>query len=96
MSSAREWRTESKALDQLKTLATNARSFWQAVAGRIGALNLRFWYVLTFLIGAVITSALLHHIIYSHGEIPREGVRAGALMTIAAVAFAIARKSHRR
>jgi hypothetical protein len=65
------------------------------VVGRISALNLRFWYVLAFLIGAVITSALLRHIIHTHGEIPREGVRAGALMTIAAVALAIARKSHR-
>lgn len=52
MSSAREWRAESKALDRLKTLATNTRSFWQGVAGRMDALNLRFWYVLTFLIGA--------------------------------------------
>jgi len=62
MSSAREWRAESKALDRLKTLATNTRSFWQGVAGRMDALNLRSRYVLTFLIGAIITSALLRHI----------------------------------
>jgi hypothetical protein len=94
MSSAREWRAESKALDRLKTLATNTRSFWQGVAGRMDALNLRFWYVLTFLIGAVITSALLRHIIHTYGGISREGIRAGALVTIVAVALAIARKRH--
>lgn len=94
MSSAREWRAESKALDRLKTLATNTRSFWQGVAGRMDALNLRFWYVLTFLIGAVITSALLRHIIHTYGGISREGIRAGALVIIVAVALAIARKRH--
>jgi len=75
MSSTREWRAESKALDQLKTLATNARSFLQAVADRIGARNLRFWYVLAFLIGAVITSALLRHIIHTYGGISRASNR---------------------
>lgn len=94
MSSAREWRAESKALDRLKTLATNTRSFWQGVAGRMDALNLRFWYVLTFLIGAVITSALLRHIIHTYGGISGEGIRTGALVTIVAVALAIARKRH--
>ncbi|MFY9953097.1 hypothetical protein [Bradyrhizobium sp.] len=94
MSFAREWRAESKALDRLKTLATNTRSFWQGVAGRMDALNLRFWYVLTFLIGAVITSALLRHIIHTYGGISREGIRAGALVIIVAVALAIARKRH--
>ena len=96
MSSAREWRAESKALDRLKTLATTTRSFWQGVAGRMDALNLRSRYVLTFLIGAVITSALLRHIIHTYGGISREGIRAGALalITIAAVALAIARKRH--
>ncbi len=58
------------------------------------ALNLRFWYVLTFLIGAVITSALLRHIIHTYGGISREGIRAGALVIIVAVALAIARKRH--
>src|SRR6266446_504961 len=87
MSAAREWRAESKALDYLKALATNARNFWQGVAGRMRALNLRFWYVLTFLIGAVVTSALLRHVIHTYGGISRQGIRAGALMTIAAVAL---------
>jgi len=36
MSSAREWRAESKALDYLKTLARHARSFWQGVARQNG------------------------------------------------------------
>jgi hypothetical protein len=94
MSSAREWRAESKALDRLKTLATNTRSFWQGVAGRMDALNLRSRYVLTFLIGAVITSALLRHIIHTYGGISREGIRAGALVTIVVVTLAIARKRH--
>jgi hypothetical protein len=94
MSSAREWRAESKALDRLKTLATNTRSFWQGVAGRMGALNLRSRYVLTFLIGAIITSALLRHIIHTYGGISREGIRAGALVTIVVVTLAIARKRH--
>ena len=94
MSSAREWRAESKALDRLKTLATNTRSFWQGVAGRIDALNLRSRYVLTFLIGAIITSALLRHIIHTYGGISREGIRAGALVTIVVVTLAIARKRH--
>jgi hypothetical protein len=94
MSSAREWRAESKALDRLKTLATNTRSFWQGVAGRIDALNLRSRYVLTFLVGAIITSALLRHIIHTYGGISREGIRAGALVTIVVVTLAIARKRH--
>jgi hypothetical protein len=94
MSSAREWRAESKALDRLKTLATNTRCFWQGVAGRIDALNLRSRYVLTFLVGAIITSALLRHIIHTYGGISREGIRAGALVTIVVVTLAIARKRH--
>jgi hypothetical protein len=96
MSSAREWRAESKALDYLKNLATNTRSFWRGVAGKIDTLDLRFRYVLAFLIGAVVMSALLRHVIHTYGGISREGIRAGALMTIAAVALAIARKTHRR
>ena len=94
MSSAREWRAESKALDRLKTLATNTRSFWQGVAGRMDALNLRSRSVLTFLVGAIITLALLRHIIHTYGGISREGIRAGALVTIVVVTLAIARKRH--
>ena len=59
------------------------------VAGRMESLNLRFRYVLAFLVGAVITAAVLRHAVHVYGGISREDIRAGALMAIPAVALAI-------
>jgi hypothetical protein len=53
------------------------------------SLNLRFRYVLAFLIGAVITAAVLRHTVHTYGGISREDIRADALMAIPAVALAI-------
>ncbi len=53
------------------------------------SLNLRFRYVLAFLVGAVITAAVLRHAVHVYGGISREDIRAGALMAIPAVALAI-------
>ena len=59
------------------------------VAGRMESLNLRFRYVLAFLVGAVITAAVLRHAVHVYGGISREDIRAGALMAIPVVALAI-------
>ncbi|SDS76581.1 hypothetical protein SAMN05444158_7087 [Bradyrhizobium canariense] len=53
------------------------------------SLNLRFRYVLAFLIGAAITAAALRHAVHMYGGIPREEIRVGALMAIPAVALVI-------
>ena len=53
------------------------------------SLNLRFRYVLAFLVGAVITADVLRHAVHVYGGISREDIRAGALMAIPAVALAI-------
>jgi hypothetical protein len=90
IASAEEWRAaESKTLDGAKKIARITWSFWRAVARRMDSLNLRFRYVLAFLIGAVITAAVLRHAVHIYGGISREDIRAGALMAIPAVALAI-------
>jgi len=52
-------------------------------------LNLRFKYVLAFLIGAVIAAAALRHGAHIYGGFSREEIRVGALMAIPFVALAI-------
>ena len=90
IASADEWRAaESKTLDGAKKIARITRGFWRGVASRMDSLNLRFRYVLAFLIGAVITAAALRHTVHTYGGISREDIRAGALMAIPAVALAI-------
>jgi branched-subunit amino acid transport protein len=53
------------------------------------SLEQRFRYVLAFLIGAVITAAVLRHVLHVYGGIPSQEMRLDALMTIPAVALAI-------
>jgi hypothetical protein len=53
------------------------------------SLDQRFKYVLGFLIGAVITAAVLRHTIHMYGGISREEIRAGALMAVSVIALAI-------
>jgi hypothetical protein len=91
IASVDEWRAaEWKNLDAKKlALAVATRSVWQGVATRMDALDQRFRYILAFLIGAVITAAALRHVVHVYGGITREEIRAGALMSIPAVAFAI-------
>jgi len=90
IASAEEWRpAESKTLDGAKKIARITRGFWRGVACRMDSLNLRFRYVLAFLIGAVITAAVLRHTVHTYGGISREDIRADALMAIPAVALAI-------
>jgi hypothetical protein len=90
IASAEEWRAaESKTLDSAKKIASITRDFWRGVASRMDSLNLRFRYVLAFLIGAVITAAGLRHGVHIYGGISPEDIRAGALLAIPAVALAI-------
>ena len=90
IASADEWRAaESKILDSAKKIARVTRGFWRGVASRMDSLNLRFRYVLAFLIGAVISAAALRHGVHVYGGISPEDIRVGALMAIPAVALAI-------
>jgi hypothetical protein len=87
---AEEWRAaESKTLDSARKMPRITRGFWRGAASKMDSLNLRFRYVLAFLIGAVITAAALRHAVHMYGGIPREEIRVGALMAIPAVALAI-------
>jgi hypothetical protein len=85
-----EWcAAESNILDIAKKLATTARGFWQGVATRMDSLDRQLRYVLAFLIGTVITAAVLRHVVHVYGGIPREEIRWDALMAIPAVALAL-------
>ena len=68
--------------------AITARGLWHGVA-RMYSLDRRFRYVVAFLIGALITAAVLRHVVHVYGGISREEIRAGALMAIPGVALAI-------
>ena len=50
-------------------------------------LNLRFKYVLAFMIGAVIAAAALRHGVHVYGGFSREEIRTDALMAIPFVAL---------
>jgi hypothetical protein len=76
-------------IDIAKKLAISARGFWQGVATRMDTLDRQLRYVLAFLIGAVITAAVLRHVVHVYGGIPREEIRWDALMAIPAVALAL-------
>jgi hypothetical protein len=52
-------------------------------------LNLRFKYVLAFLIGALITAAALRHGFHVYGGLSREEIRQDALIAIPAVVLAL-------
>lgn len=65
------------------------RLFWSRLAEKMDSLNLRFKYVLAFLFGALITAAVLRHVIHVYGGLQREEIRAEALMAIPAVALVV-------
>ncbi len=52
-------------------------------------LNLRFKYVLVFLIGALIAAAALRHGIHVYGGFSREQIRIGTLLAIPFVALVV-------
>jgi hypothetical protein len=52
-------------------------------------LNLRFRYVLGFLVTALIIAAVLRHVIHIYGGISREEIGTGALLTIPVIALAL-------
>jgi hypothetical protein len=83
IASVDEWRA-----DNIKKLAITTRGFWHGVA-RMDWLEQRFRYVVAFLIGALITAAVLRHVVHVYGGITREEIRWDALMAIPAVALAI-------
>ena len=87
IASADEWRAAES--NGAKKIARITRGFWRGVASRMDSLNLRFRYVLAFLIGAVISAAALRHGVHVYGGISPEDIRVGALMAIPAVALAI-------
>jgi hypothetical protein len=80
---------ESQIIDKAKKLAITTWGYWQGAASWMDSLDQRFRYVLAFLIGAVITAAVLRHAIHIYGGISREEIRTGALMAIPAVALAV-------
>jgi hypothetical protein len=59
-------------------------------------LNLRFNYVLAFMVGAVITAAALRHGFHVYGGLSREEIRDDALLAIPLVALAAAFLFRRR
>jgi hypothetical protein len=68
--------------------AITTRGLWQGVI-RMYSLDRRFRYVVAFLIGALITAAVLRHVVHVYGGISREEIRWDALMAIPAIALAI-------
>ena len=56
--------------------------------GSPGYASDRFRYVLALLIGALATAASLRHLIHTYGGVPREEIRAAALVAIPIVALA--------
>jgi hypothetical protein len=81
---------ESQIIDMAKKLAITTRAFWQKVATpMMESTNDRFRYVLALLIGALATAASLRHLIHTYGGVPREEIRAGALVAIPIVALVI-------
>jgi hypothetical protein len=61
---------------------------WQGTVNMLDQLNLRFKYVLAFMIGAVIAAAALRHGVHVYGGFSREEIRTDALMAIPFVALA--------
>jgi hypothetical protein len=77
-------------IDRAKTLAAATRAFWQkAAAPTTESTNDGFRYVRALLLGALATAASLRHLISTYGGLPREEIRAGALVAIPIVALAI-------
>jgi hypothetical protein len=65
------------------------RAFWQKVATRMmESTHDRFRHVLALLIGTLATAASLRHLIHTYGGLPREEIRAAALVAIPIVALA--------
>jgi hypothetical protein len=84
------WGTaDTKILDYWEKSATITRGIWQGTASMLDQLNLRFKYVLAFLIGAVITAAALRHGAHVYGGFSREEIRTDALMAIPVVALVV-------
>jgi hypothetical protein len=83
---------ESQIIDKAKKLAITTWGYWQGAASWMDSLDQRFRYVLTFLIGAVITAAGLRHAVHVYGGIPPEDIRTGALMAIPIVAIVLFRR----
>ena len=82
--------SDRQIIDKAEKLATATRAFWQKAAVQMSeSTNDRFRYVLARLVGALATAASLRHLIYTHGGLPREEIRAGALVAIPIVALAI-------
>jgi hypothetical protein len=53
----------------------------------IEALNARFRSVVAFVVAAVLTAAVLRHVLHVYGGLLREEIRAGAIMALLALSF---------
>jgi hypothetical protein len=85
-----EWGpANTKTLDHREKSARIDRGIRQRKASMLDQLNLRFKYVLAFLIGAVITAAALRHGSHVYGGFSREEIRTGALIAIPFVGLAL-------
>ena len=74
-----------------KTIPNNQEKsggIWQGTVNMLDQLNLRFKYVLAFMIGAVIAAAALRHGVHIYGGFSRDEIRTGALMAIPFVVLA--------
>jgi hypothetical protein len=74
---------------QARQLTKIVRGLRQRSASIVDLLNLRFKYVLAFLIGALITAAALRHGFHVYGGLSREEIRQDALIAIPAVVLAL-------
>jgi hypothetical protein len=62
-------------------------SSFSAAFDMIEALNARFRYVVAFVVAAVLTAAVLRHVLHVYGGLPREEIRADAIMALLALWF---------
>lgn len=89
IASAEECHTAELKVYQARELRKIVRGLRQRTASSMDLLNLRFKYVLAFLIGALITAAALRHGFHVYVGFSREEIRLDALLAIPAVLLAI-------
>jgi hypothetical protein len=77
-------------IDKAKKLGTATRAFLQkAAAPTAESTKNGFRYVRVLLVGVLAKAASLRQFVYTYGGLPREEIRAGALVAIPIVALAI-------
>ena len=84
-----KWGTKVETSDREKSEGISG-GIWKGTTNLLDRLNLRFNYVLAFMIGAVMTAAALRHGFHVYGGLSREEIRDDALLAIPFVALAAA------